>query len=623
MQREDCLPNGTDSFHVSRVLRSVAFIVDGLYLQMTVEFVDQNGQAPRTASLAVLESCADEAGCVRQLTVPHGDICGIFAPDAETEATHRLLSESPASPGTEPSDPTEIIDAQRQFLLQPRRLQEEKKPITVRHLTAGDVPDEFDPRGHHCMQEVKVYNQGHCASCYAAASSQMIGIRKCLLDNGGSEGAGSIAVVPRPMALLLEADCADDAEWTAETKDHGKLTCAWFAANDAGCDKMTDVGQKSHCLVTCNTCRKVDRMNPWLGANYNYMPSPGDIAQCAKDTEGQARGCQGGSPAEIWNNWMRGLDRPLWLVDPKCMPDKLKCTFSNGKYTNPMVKGKDCKLFNNYDLWHRPCNCIPDSEKPKHVQCPAHAPPPECAHKVPTAFFELKSIAHGLSVPEAVLNMQRHILEGGPIFVSAEQTKEFMNWDFKAKPVYTGGPTILGAHAMLAVGWGSLSGTDFWWVRNSWGSWWADEGYCRFQRGVNLDGIEEIGVDASMPHDKEDIHDAAAPICEFSYMRWQWWIMGDGTVSNYTGFVDVVCDEDASLDVHFSNIVEHHDDAPSGGIDRHTQGTADGTATFPINLLRLGFGNKRGDMHIDIQAKDATGNVGKSTAIMNIPPAGS
>lgn len=57
-----------------------------------------------------------------------------------------------------------------------------------------------------------------------------------------------------------------------------------------------------------------------------------------------------------------------------------------------------------------------------------------------------------------------------------------------------GGSTILSLdHCVLATGFGrnETSGTDFWWVRNSWGTSFGLEGYLMVERGVNACGISD------------------------------------------------------------------------------------------------------------------------------------
>ncbi|CAK8577165.1 unnamed protein product [Lathyrus sativus] len=85
-----------------------------------------------------------------------------------------------------------------------------------------------------------------------------------------------------------------------------------------------------------------------------------------------------------------------------------------------------------------------------------------------------------------------------PISVSIDASdSSFM---FYSHGIYTGECGTELDHGVTAVGYGSANGSDYWLVKNSWGTVWGEKGYIRMQRGIAAkEGLCGIAMDSSYP----------------------------------------------------------------------------------------------------------------------------
>jgi cathepsin H len=78
----------------------------------------------------------------------------------------------------------------------------------------------------------------------------------------------------------------------------------------------------------------------------------------------------------------------------------------------------------------------------------------------------------------------------GPVSIAFQVVAGFKDY---TSGVYTSDVCKNGAqdvnHAVVAVGYGTENGTDYWLVKNSWGAAWGDQGYFKIARGVNMCGV--------------------------------------------------------------------------------------------------------------------------------------
>ncbi|KAG6777144.1 hypothetical protein POTOM_016952 [Populus tomentosa] len=75
------------------------------------------------------------------------------------------------------------------------------------------------------------------------------------------------------------------------------------------------------------------------------------------------------------------------------------------------------------------------------------------------------------------------------------------DFQFYKSGVFNGDCGTAQSHAVTAMGYGTNSdGTDYWLVKNSWGTGWGESGYMRMQRGIGAsEGLCGIAMYPSYP----------------------------------------------------------------------------------------------------------------------------
>jgi len=90
-----------------------------------------------------------------------------------------------------------------------------------------------------------------------------------------------------------------------------------------------------------------------------------------------------------------------------------------------------------------------------------------------------KPTAHKELTNEAQLT---EAIEAAPVSIAITASSAFQSYK---TGIFTGACPGQVNHAVLLTGYGTQGTTDYWWIKNSWGASWGDQGYIRFPRGQN------------------------------------------------------------------------------------------------------------------------------------------
>jgi cathepsin X len=88
-----------------------------------------------------------------------------------------------------------------------------------------------------------------------------------------------------------------------------------------------------------------------------------------------------------------------------------------------------------------------------------------------------------------ISQMKAQIYMHGPIGCGIQATDKFEAYTDGIYEEWIMWPAI--NHEIAVVGWGQAEdGTEFWWGRNSWGTYWGQNGFFQIKMGENNLGIE-------------------------------------------------------------------------------------------------------------------------------------
>lgn len=113
---------------------------------------------------------------------------------------------------------------------------------------------------------------------------------------------------------------------------------------------------------------------------------------------------------------------------------------------------------------------------------PYHASGMRCAQSSCTLGVPVGAVTGHRNVPKTTSGLMSAVM-GQPVSVTVEVAGSFQSYTSGVLTGYCSGSIN---HAVLAVGYGTMNGKDYWRVKNSWGSRWGDAGYVNIERDASI-----------------------------------------------------------------------------------------------------------------------------------------
>merc|ERR1712187_74321 len=130
----------------------------------------------------------------------------------------------------------------------------------------------------------------------------------------------------------------------------------------------------------------------------------------------------------------------------------------------------------------------------KYPACPSSEyPSPSCARSCSESSYSKSFSSDKLHAASTYsvrgeTQIMTELVNNGPLYVSFSVYDDFPT--YKSGVYKRTSSNALGGHAVTLVGYGTLDGTDYWKVKNSWNEEWGDNGHFLIVRAKNECGIE-------------------------------------------------------------------------------------------------------------------------------------